>query len=989
MRVGTGTGVALLIGGAGVIGLAALTGCPTGVPGAGGPISYNLPPTAIIVADVTRGIAPLTVQFDSDRSTDDGLIVARQWDFGDGGTSQDISPRYTFATNGEFTVSLTLTDDRGASSTATTVIRVTSAPVPIIVTDRTSLESAPGTIQFDGSSSFDPDGEIVSFEWDFGDNTSELIATVAHQYVTAGVFRATLRVTDNIGVPAETSVLIQVGIPVPEIAVLNPPAHVQVIAMPKTAPLWLQGEVDVDPSADYTIRAGIDGDTDACDAQCVVVDIASGAVLTRLTQGFAALITDAGFDLNETGILSGSEDGVVRIHSISSGNVVNAFTQAAAVSAAKLAPNREQFAYGLTNGEVHLQDIPTGIIVRSFVAHTGRINDIVFSNDGTRMATASDDRSALVWDIDTATVLRNFTEDLPINAVAFSPPDRDIIATGGDGGTVRIWEVESGALAATLAGHTAAVNDLVFSDDGTRLFSASSDNTARAWDTLAEAEAVKFTGNTAAVTALTYAESAGQLVTGAADGAIRVWTAASGAAVRTIQPCGSAVGRLEIAADGRRVVASIGAKNGLQLDTTPSSGNDLVLTFPQPLSLTGVPALDFQDAPSGEYFVWAQVNTNLSDPVRGYSSTRVRVFDPFPDTIEPNTPVVLPPEDEVTIVPDPSLSRQIVDLGPMEPGDRITMSLAEIPAFTDTLATAQDDNGFVDYTLTLLDNAGDIFAMYQDELVHITRDTQLVVARSSPHFYLAIDGAIGVNLRIERQTDTFPRPEQVVLVNFSGAAAVGVGPAPSESVPVLVPSDFDDCLSLPGGWDETNLETLKQNVLNELEQVYNGYNVRFVRSDTEAAPAPPFLTLHVSDRGRGVLGLADYVDPRNNTRTGTAVVYALDICETAAGGNVQLPLQQGVESEAARLGAIIGRIGAHEVGKMLGLRVVAGGGADTDIMENGLDATREFFFGDGDPTIERALKRSRPWSAEQFEGLSAAGFQNAPQQLVDTIGAAP
>ena len=97
-------------------------GClPSGVPGSGGVIGSgsltNLPPVAVITASVLSGIAPVTIEFSSDRITDDGVIVTRSWDFGDGTTSLEISPTHTFETTGEFTVALTLTDDGGAVTT--------------------------------------------------------------------------------------------------------------------------------------------------------------------------------------------------------------------------------------------------------------------------------------------------------------------------------------------------------------------------------------------------------------------------------------------------------------------------------------------------------------------------------------------------------------------------------------------------------------------------------------------------------------------------------------------------------------------------------------------------------------------------------------------------------------------------------------------------------------------------------------------------------
>jgi len=91
-----------------------------------------IPPKAVITAKPEKGLSPLVVKFSGQRSSSkNGKIVAYLWDFGDGDTSTKINPENTYwsATFGSvrnFIVTLTVTDAAGATSSASTVIAVTT-----------------------------------------------------------------------------------------------------------------------------------------------------------------------------------------------------------------------------------------------------------------------------------------------------------------------------------------------------------------------------------------------------------------------------------------------------------------------------------------------------------------------------------------------------------------------------------------------------------------------------------------------------------------------------------------------------------------------------------------------------------------------------------------------------------------------------------------------------------------------------------------------
>ena len=103
-----------------------------------------------------------------------------------------------------------VSSDSEDNATSASVGTVNRAPFPHFVATPTSGD-APLTVTFDATPSYDEDGEIVSYEWTFGDGSSGTGSTVLHTYHTAGDYSVLLTVTDNGGVPTSVSHTIMVA----------------------------------------------------------------------------------------------------------------------------------------------------------------------------------------------------------------------------------------------------------------------------------------------------------------------------------------------------------------------------------------------------------------------------------------------------------------------------------------------------------------------------------------------------------------------------------------------------------------------------------------------------------------------------------------------------------------------------------------------------------------------------------------------------------
>ncbi len=169
----------------------------------------NVAPVAAVSATPTVGIAPLVVELSSVGSADsDGTIESYAWDLGDGATSSDANPTHTYTAAGEYTATLTVTDDRGAQDQASVVIAVVANQAPTALANADVQSGArPLSVTFDGSESVDADGEIVAYAWDFGDGATSDEANPTHVF-DEGTWSVTLTVTDDRGATDTSAALV-------------------------------------------------------------------------------------------------------------------------------------------------------------------------------------------------------------------------------------------------------------------------------------------------------------------------------------------------------------------------------------------------------------------------------------------------------------------------------------------------------------------------------------------------------------------------------------------------------------------------------------------------------------------------------------------------------------------------------------------------------------------------------------------------------------
>jgi WD40 repeat protein len=192
----------------------------------------------------------------------------------------------------------------------------------------------------------------------------------------------------------------------------------------------------------------------------------------------------------------------------------------------------------------------------TLIGHRAGVRAVAWSPDGTRLATASWDGTARVWDPATGRELLAVNRHASqVNSVAWSP-DGTRLATGCCDGRTRVWDAASGRKLRGLDGHAGRVWSVAWSSDGARLATGSADGTAKAWDVSDGRLLQTFEGHAGDVVCVSWSPDGKSLATGSMDGAARVWATADGRRLLYLRGHAGRVWSVAWSPDGARLATA-------------------------------------------------------------------------------------------------------------------------------------------------------------------------------------------------------------------------------------------------------------------------------------------------------------------------------------------------------------------------------------------------------------------------------------------------
>jgi hypothetical protein len=244
-------------------------------------------------------------------------------------------------------------------------------------------------------------------------------------------------------------------------------------------------------------------------------------------------------------VAAGGVDGSVRLWDVDSRRRLASFRTAihqragheALVTSLSFSPDGAFLASGHVDGNIHLWSLDTGQEVQVRVRHDASVGSVAFSPDGLTLASGGLDSNLKLWELGQLRQgepqRRLIREPSGVTCVVYSR-DGSLIISGHTNRILRVHEVKSGRLIATLRGHEAPLTAAVISPDGSQVASGGRDGAIRIFDLNRREELRVMAGHRKAVAALSYFSRGAALASVAMDHALILWDVPTGAQRTTL-----------------------------------------------------------------------------------------------------------------------------------------------------------------------------------------------------------------------------------------------------------------------------------------------------------------------------------------------------------------------------------------------------------------------------------------------------------------------
>jgi len=192
---------------------------------------------------------------------------------------------------------------------------------------------------------------------------------------------------------------------------------------------------------------------------------------------------------------------------------------------------------------------------RTLTGHSHHVVDLSWAPDGSKIASASADDTAKIWDITTGNILVNFDKHSGgVYSVAWSPDGTKVATSGGDN-LIRVWNPNNGVEIDTLSGHTAPPASISWSPDGSKIVSGSSDSTIRIWN-MTTYTSIKTINLNYFAQSVEWSNDGSKIAAGLGGGKAKVWNANTYSEITTFDKHHVWVTHVSFSPDSSKIASS-------------------------------------------------------------------------------------------------------------------------------------------------------------------------------------------------------------------------------------------------------------------------------------------------------------------------------------------------------------------------------------------------------------------------------------------------
>ena len=264
----------------------------------------------------------------------------------------------------------------------------------------------------------------------------------------------------------------------------------------------------------------------SCDGIVNIWNVYDGRIL-RTFSGHGKMVLSVAWSPDGEMIASGSVDGAVRICNIKDERILHTFFGdshfwARSVLSVAWNPGGTMIA-SASDYAVRIWNVRDGRLLHILSDHGGLVDSVVWSSDGTMIASGSLDNTVRIWNIQDGKLRHTFPDyGSWVWSVAWSP-DGTMIASGSRNGFVRIWDVRDGRLLSTLSANEFMVTSVVWSPDGAMIASGSTDGAVRIWNVHDGRLLRTLSGHVNQVNSVTWSPDSMMIASGSGDKTVRIW----------------------------------------------------------------------------------------------------------------------------------------------------------------------------------------------------------------------------------------------------------------------------------------------------------------------------------------------------------------------------------------------------------------------------------------------------------------------------------